>query len=67
MRALTKILVLASAIALAGCASTGSKSRGETSASAAEALRTCERIVYWSPDAPREQVLHCADILGLWR
>lgn len=63
MRALTKILVLASAIALAGCASTGSKSRGETSASAAEALRTCERIVYWSP----EQVLHCADILGLWR
>jgi hypothetical protein len=65
MRRLTKILVLVGAVALSGCASTGSKSGG--AAASADTLRACERIVYWSADAPRDQALHCADVLGLWR
>lgn len=66
MRPFTMILIFAGALALSACAGTGPKGGASASASA-DTLRACERIVYWSAEAPREQALHCANVLGVWR
>jgi outer membrane lipoprotein SlyB len=70
MNELLRVIAVAAAISLAGCAGNAQlqgPSLAAAEPTAAQTFETCEQVIYRSANSDATLALQCADVLDIWQ